>query len=105
MTISKGRFTIAERPIRNQPLVGPLCRCRTEFFRQEFLKHHQRLEEQREYFSEGAITRAEDALANIMNRLEAICQRDDACEVVGQLLRSFDTITGLSAWTEPDKLN
>ena len=105
MTISKGRFLIAEPPVRSQPLVGPLCRCRTEFFREEFLKPHQCLEEQREYFSEGAIARAEDALARIMGRLEELCQREDACEVVGQLLRSFDSITGLSAWTDPNKVN
>jgi hypothetical protein len=84
---------------------GSLGHCRADFYREEFAKHHRCLESQREYFSEGAIARAEDALTRIMSRLEELCQREDACEVMGQLLRSFDSVTGLSSSTEPDKLN
>lgn len=105
MIASKGRFSSVQVSSLNRALAGPPCRCRTEFYRQEFVKHHQCLERQREYFSEGAIARAEDALTRIMSQLEELCQRDDACEVMGQLLRSFDTVTGLSSWTEPDKLH
>ena len=52
-----------------------------------------------------AIAQAEDALARIMGQLEQLCQRDDACEVMGQLLRKFDVVTKLSAWTEPRTLH
>ena len=90
---------------RARTLYSPLCSCRAEFYRQEFEKHHACLERQREYYSEGAIAKAEDGLARILGQLEQICQRDDACEVMGQLLRQLDVVTKLSAWTEPDKLH
>ena len=82
------------------PAVGPSCQCLAEFFREEFAKHSRCLEEQREYYSEPAIRQAEDALARIMSQLEQLCRRDDACEVVGQLLRQLDVVTNLSSWTE-----
>jgi hypothetical protein len=85
----------------SKPFHGPMCQCRAQFFREEFLRHHQCLERQREYYSEGAIASAEDALTRIMAQLEQLCQRDDACEVVGQLLRKLDVVTKLSEWTEP----
>jgi hypothetical protein len=91
--------------IRARVLYSPLCTCRAEFYRQEFEKHHECLERQREYYSEGAIAKAEDGLARILGQLEQICQREDACEVMGQLLRQLDVVTKLSAWTEPDKLH
>lgn len=84
-----------------KPFHGPMCQCRAQFFREEFLRHHQCLERQREYYSEGAIASAEDALTRIMGQLEQLCQREDACEVVGQLLRTLDVVTKLSEWTEP----
>ena len=88
-----------------KPFFGPICQCRHQFFREEFLRHHQCLEQQREYYSEGAIASAEDALSRIMGKLEQLCQRDDACEVVGQLLRKLDAVTKLSEWTEPRTLH
>jgi hypothetical protein len=86
-------------------LYGRLCTCRTEFYRQEIQRHHECLERQREYYSEGAIARAEDGLARILAQLEQLCQRDDAGEVMGRLLQKLDVVTKLSAWTEPDKLH
>jgi hypothetical protein len=102
---SKSRLTVVDGSGQPAPLFGPTCHCRAEFFREEFRKHHQCLERQREYYSEGAIARAEDALARIMARLEQLCQREDACELVGELLRKFDVVTKLSAWTDPEKLH
>lgn len=52
-----------------------------------------------------AIAQAEEALTRILERLEQLCQREDACEVVGQLLRQFDVVTKLSLWTDPDQLH
>jgi hypothetical protein len=37
--------------------------------------------------------------------MEHLCRREDACEVVGQLLRQFDSVTKLSAFSEPQTLN
>ncbi len=86
-------------------LFSPVCQCRVEFYREEFHKHRQCLERQREYYSEVAIAQAEGALIRILTEIEQLCQRDDACEVVGQLLRQFDLVTKLSAWTEPKQLH
>ena len=96
---------IDDQPLQARPLYGPICRCRVEFFREEFTKHRQCLERQREYYSEVAITQAENALCRILQEIEQLCQRDDACEVVGQLLRQLDVVTKLSAWTEPRHLH
>ena len=56
-------------------------------------------------YSEVAIAQAESALARILQEMEQLCQREDACELVGQLLRQFDVVTKLSAWTEPRQLH
>jgi|SRR5438132_14114857 len=88
-----------------RPLCGPTCSCLAEFFREEFAKHHKCLEEQREYYSEVAITQAEDALARVMSQLEQICQRDDACAVMEQVLKQLDVVTRLSTWTNPQQLH
>ncbi len=86
-------------------LVGSPCECLADFFRQEILKHHQCLERQREYFSDVAINQAEQALMRILEQVECLCQREDACQVIGEMLKKFDAVTKLSAWTEPQHLN
>jgi len=86
-------------------LVGEPCNCLADFFRQEILRHHHCLEAQREYFSDVAINQAEQALMRILEQVEGLCQREDACQVIGDLLKKFDAVTKLSAWTEPQQLN
>jgi hypothetical protein len=76
-----------------------------DFFREEFLKHHRCLERQREFYSDHAIAQAEDAIARILAKVEQLSQREDACEVVSELLRKFDLVTNLSAWTDPETLH
>ncbi len=99
---SKTRISSVETPsVMALPLCGPFCTCVTEFFRQEFVKHHECLERQREYYSECAIREAEDALRRIMGQLDRLSQRQDACELVGELLRQLDVVTRLSEWTDP----
>ena len=88
------RFATDSRPISAQHTL-------TEFYRQEFLKHHQCLQHQRPYYSESAITDVETALLRIMGRLESLCTKDNADEVVSLLLKKFDVVTGLSAWSDP----
>jgi hypothetical protein len=72
-----------------------------EFYHDEFLKHRQCLEQQRDYFSEGAITDVEAALTRAMSQLEQLCARDNANQLVSSLLKKFDVVTGLSAWSDP----
>src|SRR2546423_581958 len=56
---SKNRLTSVEALVSARPLAGPICQCLADFFREEFLKHHQCLEQQREYYSDMAIAEAE----------------------------------------------
>jgi hypothetical protein len=72
-----------------------------EFYREEFLKHHRCLQAQREYFSEQAIRGVERALQRVMADLENLSGKADTDEVVARLLREFDVVTGLSAWSDP----
>lgn len=88
------RFVTYSRPI-NAP--HPI----TEFYREEFIKHRRCLHEHRAYFSEAAIRDVEAALTRIMGQLENLCSKDNADEVVSNLLKKFDVLTGLSAWTDP----
>ena len=88
------RFVSDSRPTSAQ---HPL----TEFYRQEFLKHRQCLQRQRQYFSESAITDVEAALTRIIGQLEQLCLKDNADELVATLLKKFDLVTGLSFWTDP----
>ncbi len=85
------RFVVDSRPIR----------AIAEFYREEFVKHHRCLQEQRDYFSEGAITDVEAALAKIMSQLEQLSAKENAPQLVSHLLKKFDVVTGLSAWSDP----
>ena len=88
------RIVTGSRPISAQhPII--------EFYREEFVKHHQCLQQQRPYFSEGAITDVEAALTRVMCDIEQLATKDNANQVVSSLLRKFDVVTGLSAWSDP----
>ena len=78
---------------------------RTDFYREEFLKHRRCLEQQREYYSDGAITSVEAALTRIISQLEHLSAKQDADQLVSSLLRKFNVVTGLSSWTDPKKLH
>ncbi len=88
------RFAPDSRPISAQHPI-------TEFYREEFLKHHRCLQEQRPYYSESAITDVEAALTRIMERLEQLSTQDNAPQLVSSLLKKFDVVTGLSSWSDP----
>ena len=72
-----------------------------EFYREEFLKHRQCLQEQRLYYSESAIIDAEGALARILAELDKLSSTDNAPQLVSLLLKKFDLVTGLSGWSDP----
>jgi len=88
------------------PQAGPVGNVsRTEFYREEFVKHRLCLERQREYYSEHAITNVVAALTAIIARLEQLSSKEGADQVVSRLLRQFDVVTGLSNWTDPATLH
>ena len=73
------------------------------FYREEFLKHQQCLQRQRESYSECTIIEMEEALRRVMARVDKLCVQGEADVdlVVSRLLRTFDGVTKLSAWSEP----
>ena len=92
------RFVTDSRPISAQHPVA-------EFYREEFLKHHRCLQRQRPYYSESAITDVETAITKILNQLDQLSTQDNAPQVVSSLLKKFDVVTGLSAWSDPKHLH
>jgi hypothetical protein len=90
------RIVSASRPISAQHPI-------TEFYREEFVKHHRCLQHHRPYFSETAITDVEAALKRAMGQLEQLCTQDNADELVSALLKKFDVVTGLSNWSDPKR--
>jgi len=77
----------------------------TDFYREEFLKHRRCLEQQREYYSDSAITSVEAALTRIISQLEQLSTKKDADRLVSSLLRKFNVVTGLSGWTDPKNVH
>jgi len=77
----------------------------TEFYREEFIKHHKCLQAQREYFSAQAIENAENALLKIIADLDRLSEQTNAEQVVAQLLKEFDVVTGLSGWSDPNNIH
>lgn len=91
------RFLTDSRPQGDSVVFHPL----TDFYREEFLKCQRCLEQQREYYSESTISDVEQALTRAMAQLDRLCTKADADKVVSRLLRQFDVVTGLSAWSDP----
>jgi len=89
----------------SRPPCEPPIHSVSNFYREEFLKRQRCLDEQREFYSERAIHDVEQALIKVIGQLDRLCTRDNADEVVGKLLRQFDVVTGLSAWTDPRQIN
>ena len=85
---------MSRRPISAQHSIA-------EFYREEFIKHHRCLQQQRPYYSESAITDVEAALTRIMGQIEQLSTQDNAPQLVSSLLKKFDVVTGLSSWSDP----
>lgn len=77
----------------------------TDFYREELNRHRECLARQREYFSERAITNADQALARVIGQLDQLCAKDDADLLIGRLLKTFNAVTGLSGWADPKQLH
>ena len=81
--------------------VSPLA----EFYREEFVKHHQCLQEQREYYSEQAIASVETVLLRVIAEVDRLSSDVNAEAVIAKLLREFDVVTRLSNWSDPHKVH
>lgn len=88
------RIVTDSRPISAQHPIA-------EFYREEFLKHHRCLQRQRAYYSESVITDVEAALSKIIGKLDQLSSQENAEQLVSSLLKKFDGVTGLSAWSDP----
>jgi len=85
--------------------VPPGVSALSEFYREEFVKHHQCLQAQREYYSDQAIASAEAALLKIIAEMDRLSEDANAEQLVAKLLREFDVVTGLSGWSDPCKVH
>jgi hypothetical protein len=103
MSASRNRLSRFLTDLR--PPCDPVLHSVSDFYREEFMKCQRCLEQQREYYSESAISDVEQALLKVMAQLDRLCTTADADEVVSKLLRQFDVVTGLSAWTDPRQIN
>ena len=90
------RFLADSRP-HTPPVFHPI----SNFYREEFVKCQQCLDAQREYFWEGAILDAEQALTRVMSELDRLSATAGAEEIFSRLLRQFDVVTGIAAWSDP----
>lgn len=93
------------RVVRRDRVLSVPVGLHTDFYREEFTRHRECLARQREYFSEGAVSNADQALARVLGQLEQLCAKDDADQLMGRLLRSFNAVTGLSGWADPKQLH
>lgn len=103
MTASRNRMSRFLTDSR--PTGDPVLHSLSNFYREEFIKCQRCLEQQREYYSERAISDLEQALTKVMSQLDRLCTKEDADKVVSRLLRQFDVVTGLSAWSDPKQVN
>ncbi len=103
--MAASRNRLSRYLIDSRPHCEPVIHSLTNFYREEFVRCQRCLDEQREYYSEGAISDVQQALAKVMAELDRLCVAGNADQVVGSLLRQFDVVTGLSAWTDPRQVN
>ena len=93
------------RYLTDSRVAEPVLHSVTDFYREEFVKCQRCLDSQREYYSEHTIRDVEQALVKVMSQLDQLCAEADADQVVSQLLRQFDVVTGLSAWADPRQVH
>ena len=87
------------------PPCDPVFHSLSNFYREEFVRCQRCLEAQREHYSERAISDVERAISQVMSELDRLCQEDRAEQVVSRVLRQFDLVAGLSAWSDPRQVN
>jgi hypothetical protein len=98
--MSVSRHRIARYLADSLPIWEPECPTRSDFYREEFVKCQQCLDEQREHYSESAVDDVEKALGKVLEQLDHLCASENADQVVSRLLRQFDLVTGVSGWAD-----
>lgn len=101
--MSRARNRIPRLLIQNA--VPPGTSALSAFYREEFIKHHKCLQAQREYYSDQAINSAETALLKIISEMDRLSADANAEQLVARLLRKFDSVTGLSGWSESEQVH
>ena len=91
------RFLTDSRPQMGETVFHPI----SDFYREEFARCQRCLDQQREFYSDRVISDMERALTRAMSQIERLCNKADADQVVSHLLRQFDIVAGLSAWSDP----
>ena len=91
---------------RNNPGVGPTLinmelegrkKQISDFYREEFLRHKNRLEYQRSFFAEKTFEEIESVLNRIINEMDRICEVENFEELASHLLHRIDVVTNLSS--------
>ncbi len=103
--MSASRNRVSRFLTDSRPQGEPVFHSLSDFYREEFIKCQRCLEQQREYYSERAISDVEQALTRVMSELDRLCTKGDADKIVSRLLRQFDVVTGLSAWSDPRQVH
>jgi hypothetical protein len=75
-----------------------------QFYREEFVKHHECLQAQREYYSTQAVDNVEAALLRVIAEADRLSEEVNP-DQIAKLLREFDVVTGLSGWSDPHKVH
>ena len=102
---ASSRHRLSRFLVDSRPLCEPTFYSVSTFYREEFMKCQRCLEAQREYYSETAISNAEQALTKVMSQLDRLCTTADADQIVSRLLQQFDVVTGPTAWADPSQVN
>ena len=103
--MSVSRHRIARFLADSLPIWEPDSPSQTTFYREEFAKCQQCLDEQREHYSERAVSDVEEALGKVLEQLDHLCAAGNADQVVSRLLRQFDLVTGASGLTDPRQVH
>ena len=103
MAVSRNRVSrfLADARPQHEPILHSL----SNFYREEFIKCQRVLDAQREHYSERTIGEVEKALTRVLSQLDHLCAKEDADQIVSRLLAQFETITRLSAWSDPRQIH
>ena len=90
------RFMTDQRPSSTPPSGIPI-----DFYRDELIRHQCCLRRQREYYSELAYRSPSGRWRGCCRGSISCADRRTPPQVMGHLLRQFDIVTNLSAWSDP----
>ena len=103
MAVSRNR--VSRFLTDSRPQTEPGFHSLSNFYREEFVKCQRCLDAQREFYSERTIIEVEKALMKVMGQRDRLCASADADQIVSRLLQQFDTVTRLTAWSDPRQVH